>query len=84
MVLDGSGKPFEMVFYVLLKCLQFRRQNFKVTTYFKSPDLMLIVLGLRPQQCFEITKNVSFQFSIFGGKFKINVRTLIPPFSLQN
>ena len=30
MVLDGSGKPFEMVFYVLLKCLQFRRQNSKL------------------------------------------------------
>ena len=30
MVLDGSGKPFGMVFYVLLKCLQFSRQNLKL------------------------------------------------------
>ena len=80
MVLDGSGKPFGMVFYVLLKCLQFWRQNFKVTTYFRSPDLTYIVPGLRPRHgVLKLPK-----MSHFGGKFKINVRTLIPPFSLQN
>ena len=66
MVLDGSGKPFEMVFYVLLKCLQFWRQNFKVTTFFRSPDLTYIVPGLRPRHgVLKLPK-----MSHFGGKLK--------------
>ena len=76
MVLDGSGKPFGMVFYVLLKCLQFWRQNFKVTTYFRSPDLTYIVPGgLRPRHgVLKLPK-----MSHFGGKFKFKILRILEP-----